>query len=136
MDMEKINAIIEVGRDGMVSIHARSEKHNCMFLGCGNTEEEAKEDFFECCDEMRELFRESGKRLPAFEFEFAYDTASFLRYYGDTLTLTGLQKITGINSKQLSHYVTGHRKPSPKTVERIHQGVPQFAQKLQRAVLV
>ncbi len=107
-----------------------------MFLGCGNTEEEAKEDFFECCDEMRELFRESGKRLPAFEFEFAYDTASFLRYYGDTLTLTGLQKITGINSKQLSHYVTGHRKPSPKTVERIHQGVAQFAQKLQRAVLV
>ena len=134
--MEKIKAIIEVGRDGMVSIHARSEKHNCMFLGCGNTEEEAKEDFFECCDEMRELFQESGKELPAFEFEFAYDTASFLRYYGDTLTLTGLQKITGINSKQLSHYVTGHRKPSPKTVERIRQGVTQFAQKLQRAVLV
>ena len=134
--MEKIKAIIEVGRDGMVSIHARSEKNNCMFLGCGNTEEEAKEDFFECCDEMRDLFQESGKELPAFEFEFAYDTASFLRYYGDTLTLTGLQKITGINSKQLSHYVTGHRKPSPKTVERIRQGVTQFAQKLQRAVLV
>lgn len=134
--MEIIKAIIEVGRDGMVSIHARSEKQNCMFLGCGNTEEEAKEDFFECCDEMRHLFRESGKELPAFEFEFAYDTASFLRYYGDTLTLTGLQKITGINSKQLSHYVTGHRKPSPKTVERIRQGVTQFAQKLQRAVLV
>lgn len=120
----------------MVSIHARSEKHNCMFLGCGNTEEEAKEDFFECRDEMVELAQESGKALPKFEFEFAYDTASFLRYYGDTLTLTGLQKITGINSKQLSHYVTGHRKPSPKTVERIHRGVTQFALKLQQAVLV
>jgi hypothetical protein len=85
---------------------------------------------------MIELAKESGKSLPEFEFEFAYDTASFLRYYGDTLTLTGLQKITGINSKQLSHYVTGHRKPSPKTVERIHQGVTQFAIKLQHAILV
>lgn len=134
--MEKIKAIIEVGRDGMVSIHARSEKYNCMFLGCGNTEEDAKEDLFECRDEMMELAQESGKTLPEFEFEFAYDTASFLRYYGDTLTLTGLQKITGINSKQLSHYVTGHRKPSPKTVARIHQGVTQFALKLQHAILV
>lgn len=134
--MEKLKAIIEVGRDGMVSIHARSEEYNCMFLGCGNTEEEAKEDFFECRDEMIELAQESGKTLPEFEFEFAYDTASFLRYYGDTLTLTGLQKITGINSKQLSHYVTGHRKPSPKTVERIHRGVTQFALKLQHAILV
>ena len=125
-----------MGRDGIVSIHARSEKYNCMFLGCGNTEEDAKEDLFECRDEMMELAQESGKTLPEFEFEFAYDTASFLRYYGDTLTLTGLQKITGINSKQLSHYVTGHRKPSPKTIERIHQGVTQFALKLQQAVLV
>ena len=107
-----------------------------MFLGCGGSEEEAKEDFFECRDEMNELAIQSGNPLPEFDFEFAYDTASFLRYYGDTLTLTGLQKITGINSKQLSHYVTGHRKPSPKTVERIHQGVVRFAQKLQHAILV
>ena len=57
-----------MGRDGIVSIHARSEKHNCMFLGCGNTEEEAKEDFFECRDEMVELAQESGKTLPEFEF--------------------------------------------------------------------
>lgn len=134
--METIKAIIEVGRDGLVAIHARSEKYNCMFLGCGSTEEEAKEDFFECRNEIYELSSQSGKTLPEFEFEFVYDTASFLRYYGDTLTLTGLQKITGINSKQLSHYVTGHRKPSPKTVERIHLGVTQFAQKLQHAVLV
>ena len=134
--METIKAIIEVGCDGLFAIHARNEKYNCMFLGCGGSEEEAKEDFFECRDEMNELAIQSGNPLPEFEFEFAYDTASFLRYYGDTLTLTGLQKITGINSKQLSHYVTGHRKPSPKTVERIHQGVVRFAQKLQHAILV
>lgn len=134
--METLKAIIEVSRDGMVAIHARSAEHNCMFLGCGSTVEEAKEDFFECRDEMNELNAESGKALPEFEFEFVYDTASFLRYYGDTLTFTGLQKITGINSKQLSHYATGVRKPSPKTIERIHQGVSQFAQKLQHAVLV
>ena len=129
--MEKIKAIIEVGRDGMVAIHARSEMYNCMFLGCGNTEQDAKEDFFECYIEMKEL-----EELPEFEFEFAYDTASFLRYYSNTITLTGLQKITGINSKQLSHYVTGHRKPSPKTVQRIREGVSQFAETLSHTRLI
>lgn len=129
--MEKIKAIIEVGRDGMVAIHARSEMYNCMFLGCGNTEQDAKEDFFECYAEMKEL-----EELPEFEFEFAYDTASFLRYYSNTITLTGLSKVTGINSKQLSHYVTGHRKPSPKTVQRIREGVSQFAETLSRTRLI
>lgn len=129
--MKRIKAIIEVGRDGMVAIHARSEMHKCMFLGCGNTEQDAKEDFFECYTEMKEL-----EELPEFEFEFAYDTASFLRYYSNTITLTGLQKITGINSKQLSHYVTGHRKPSPKTVQRIREGVSQFAETLSRTRLI
>lgn len=129
--MERIKAIIEVGRDGMVAIHARSKMHKCMFLGCGNTEQDAKEDFFECYTEMKEL-----EELPEFEFEFAYDTASFLRYYSNTITLTGLQKITGINSKQLSHYVTGHRKPSPKTVQRIREGVSQFAETLSRTRLI
>ena len=33
-------------------------------------------------------------------------------------------------------YVIDHRKPSPKTVERIHRGVTQFALKLQHAILV
>ena len=80
--MEKIKAIIEVGRDGLFAIHARNEKYNCMFLGCGGSEEEAKEDFFECRDEMSELAIQSGNPLPEFDFEFAYDTASFLRYYG------------------------------------------------------
>ena len=80
---------------------------------------------------MKEL-----EELPEFEFEFAYDTASFLRYYSNTITLTGLQKITGINSKQLSHYVTGHRKPSPKTVQRIREGVSQFAETLSRTRLI
>ena len=44
--METLKAIIEVSRDGMVAIHARSTEHNCMFLGCGGSEEEAKEDFY------------------------------------------------------------------------------------------
>ena len=134
--MEKLKAFIEVGRDGLVAIHARSDKQNCMILGCGDTEEQAKEDFFECRDELKQMAFEKGCSFPDFEFEFAYDTASFLRYYGNTLTLTGLQKITGINSKQLSHYATGYRKPSPKTVERIRQGVAQFAERLRQTVIL
>ena len=36
----------------------------------------------------------------------------------------------------VSHYVTGYRKPSPKTVKRIQAGVTKFAETMRNAVLV
>ncbi|MCQ2317181.1 MAG: hypothetical protein MJZ85_10990 [Bacteroidales bacterium] len=41
-----------------------------------------------------------------------------------------------LSRKQLNHYVTGYRKPSPKTVRRIQAGIRQYAADLSRVVLI
>jgi len=48
------------------------------------------------------------------EFVFEYDVASFLNYYSHLLTLSGLERITGINQRQLGHYVQGRTRPRPE----------------------
>ena len=62
--------------------------------------------------------------------------ASFLQLFGRKLNLAGLQAITGINRKQLNHYVTGHSKPSPATVRKIEQGIKSFQEELSRVAFV
>ena len=134
--MDKINAFIEVGKDGLVAVCTKSNKYHYMILGCGDSVDEAMEDFYECRDELKQMEEESGRTFPDLEFEFAYDTESFLRYYGNILTLTGLQKITGVHHKQLSHYATGQSRPTAKTVRRIQEGISRFADTLKQVRLV
>lgn len=132
----KIKAIIETGKNLDFDIYTDDDTLGFMLLGQGNTIEEAKADLMRSKEEMKSAYIEAGESFDFdnIEFEFVFDTVSFLRH--SPFTLTGLQKITGINSKQLSHYVTGHRKPSPKTVQRIREGVSQFAETLSRTRLI
>ena len=62
--------------------------------------------------------------------EFYYDIPSFLQDYAYAFTLAGLQRITGVNQKQLGHYISGYRKPSSKTVRKIEDGIHRFSQQL------
>lgn len=132
----KIKAIIETGKNLDFDIYTDDGTLGFMLLGQGNTIEEAKADLMRSKEEMKSAYIEAGESFDFdnIEFEFVFDTVSFLRH--SPFTLTGLQKITGINSKQLSHYVTGHRKPSPKTVQRIREGVSQFAETLSHTRLI
>lgn len=75
-------------------------------LGGGDTAQEAIDDFYNSYEEMRELFKVKKMKFTACEFEFHYDVASFLDYYGKVLSLAGLERLTGINQGQLSHYMT------------------------------
>lgn len=62
-----------------------------------------------------------------FEIVFEFDTKSFLEYYRDTLSLAGLERLTGINQKQLSSYLNGRSKPRAAQRERINKGLHKFA---------
>ena len=132
----KVRAIIETGKNMDYDIYTDNDSLDFMLLGQGNTIEEAKADFLKCKEEMKAAFAAEGNTFDfdALEFEYVFDTISFLKY--SPFTLTGLSKATGINCKQLSHYVTGYRKPSPKTVQRIQAGVTKFAETMRNAVLV
>ena len=87
----------------------------------------------EVYQESLELFPDKAKEL---EFEFKYDVASFLQSIASRISLAGLQKITGVNQKQLGHYLNGHRKPSHTTVVKIEKGIKEFQEELSRISLV
>lgn len=129
--MEKVTVIIEMTDD---SSYTAIPQHNYKigFFGEGNTVDEAIIDLNNSLAEAKEELPE----LPEMEWDLKFDTASFLQFYGDRLSLAGLQTITGINRKQLSHYVTGHSRPSVATVQKIQAGITNFSQQLGRVSLI
>lgn len=130
MSSKKINVVIERGIDGSFSAYIADD--NCEF-GCiseGKSVEETKADFMKAVGEMQEVYAEEGSKFPDVEFDFIYDMASFLNYYAYAFSLAGLARITGVNQGQLSHYVTGRRRPSKSTVEKIEQSLHDFANEI------
>ena len=130
MSSKKINVVIERGIDGSFSAYIADD--NCEFgcIGEGKSVEETKADFMKAVGEMQEVYAEEGSKFPGVEFDFIYDMASFLNYYAYAFSLAGLARITGVNQGQLSHYVTGRRRPSKSTVEKIEQSLHDFANEI------
>lgn len=96
-------------------------------LGQGKTVDEAIEDFYNSYSEMKSFLIENGEVYPPLIFHFVYDIPSFLKHYAYAFSLAGLGRITGINERQLSHYINGIRKPSLKTTLKIEQKLKEFA---------
>lgn len=132
----KVKAIIETGKNLNFDIYTDDDSLGFMLLGQGKSIEEAKMDLENSKEEMKAVYDVEGENFDFdnLEFEYVFDIVSFLKY--SPFTLTGLSKATGINSKQLSHYVTGYRKPSQKTIKRIQSGVSNFAETFRNLVLV
>ncbi len=79
---------------------------------------------------MKAMYRAEGKECPVLEFVFKYDMPSFLQYYAYAFTLAGLERITGVNQKQLSHYIGGRRSPSEKTIKKIEERIHIFGKEI------
>ncbi len=129
--MKKINAIIERASDGTFSIYMDDNEMDYLITGTGNTAAEAIEDFKSGYQDMKKLFENKGKEFQEAEFVFKYDMASFLNYYSNIISLAGLARLTGVNQRQLSHYLTGRRRPSQQTVEKMQNCIHNFAKDLE-----
>jgi predicted RNase H-like HicB family nuclease len=135
----KVDVFIEKGLDGTYDMHFGDDTKGLTFglLGQGNTVQEAMEDFYIGKDEMKELYEDLGKDFPEdLEFKFKYDLPSFLQYYSKILSLAGLERLTGVNQGQLSHYITGRRKPGRKTIEKIEKALHQFGKEISQVEFV
>ncbi len=126
----KSTAIIEKGDMGYDITLKSQEGIPFGLLGQGRTVEEAKEDFMNSYKEMMELMKDKGIECPELEFEYLFDTASFLTSVSSTFTMAGLSRITGINRKQLGHYVQGTSKPSAKTATRIQESIISYVNEI------
>jgi len=131
--MKTVIAIIETGADRRFSIYSKDNTLPYGVIGTGDTIASAKEDFMLAYEEIKDYFKETGKEFIEAEFVFRYDIPSFLQEFAFAFTLAGLERITGINQKQLGHYVSGYRKPSAKTIRRMEEGIHSFCDQL-RAV--
>lgn len=132
----KTTAIIEIGKDLTYDIYTVDDKLGFMLMGQGSSITEAKADLLRSKDDMKQIFKKDGRvfDFDSLEFDYKYDTASFLRY--SPFTLTWLSYATGINKKQLSHYTSGIRRPSRHTLEKIQEAVVGFAKDYQQVCLV
>lgn len=65
-----------------------------------------------------------------YELQYKLDPASFIEYYASLMSLSGLERITGINQKQLSNYLNHRAKPREKQLERIRTGLRSFAHEM------
>lgn len=131
-----VTVTLERGKDGLYSAFISSD--NCPFgcIGEGMTAKETEEDFFAGVEDMRRVYDKIGKPFPDLDFRFKYDVASFLEYYAYAFSLAGLQRITGINQRQLSHYVNGVRRPSKQTTQKIETALRGFAVELSHITLL
>lgn len=141
MIMKKIDVIIQADSIGksFEAVIDPDKDYGLSFglLGEGSTVQECKDDFYESADEMKEYYDEIGKEFPTdLMFIFKYDVASFLELYSNRFTLAGLQTITGINQKQLSHYLNGVKKPRMSTIEKIEKNIHDFANELSKVHFV
>ena len=132
--MKTVIAHIECNKEGFYSVYV-PEDLPFGLLGEGNTAEEAKQDFLAVYEAMREAHRVRTGDAIELQFDFVMDASAFLQQYKGIFTLAGLSRLTGINKAQLSQYVCGTRRPSPRTQAKIKESIQELANELSRVFI-
>ena len=127
--MEKIIIVIEKSID-----HFGAYSENCDGIyAAGSSIDDVKADTLDAIRLLKENL--PAERWPEplkaeYEIEWKLDVPSFLEYYSHFMSLSGMEKMTGINQKQLSNYLNHRSKPRKRQTERIKNGIHRFAEEL------
>lgn len=101
--------------------------------GAGATVQKTKESVVKSL----ELYvKYNKKKLPKilqgdYSVKYRFDAQSLLNYYKGIFTNASLEKITGINQKQIQHYASGLKKPRELQKRKIQTGLRNLAKELQ-----
>ncbi len=135
--MKTVRVFIERGKDGSYGAYMPDDNDlSYGVIGEGDSVATAVADFKAVYNDMKEASKARGRKFEEVEFAFSYDVPSFLVYYADMLSYKGLAKLTGISAAQLSQYVSGYRKPSARTTEKIQKALQSFGDELTHLQLV
>ena len=101
----------------------------------GNTVDEIKKNLNSAIEETISVCKESNIPVSEllsepYELVFHMDVESFLGFYKNVFSKSGLERLTGINQKQLWHYATGGRKPRKEQVHKIESALHQLGEEL------
>lgn len=104
--------------------------------GAGNTLDECKANILEGLRLLINNRKESQTSVPEwlingkYEIEYRYDVQSILNYYANVFTKPALERLTGINQKQLHHYATGLKKPREPQRKKIELALHRLGTEL------
>ena len=116
--MEKIIATVELSENNYAAYIER-------LPGCvstGKTFEELKNNIAEAVEFHLEGMREDGDEIPFstnYELVYKFDAESLLNHYTGIFTNAAMQRLTGINQRQLQRYASGVSRPRNVQSERI-----------------
>lgn len=132
--MKTMKIIIERSAD-MFGAYAENVEG---IYGGGDTVEEAKKSILDAIDIIKEEF--APENIPTilkgdYEIIYHFDVESLLNYYKGIFTNSALEKITGINQRQLQHYSSGLKKPRQPQLKKIEEGLHRLAAELQAVEL-
>ncbi|MBO9573976.1 MAG: hypothetical protein J7497_17445 [Chitinophagaceae bacterium] len=116
--MKLVRVIIEKGDDQYTSY---AENVDGIYGG-GDTPEEAKESALHAIRLLKK--HKNQAQVPTilkgkYQVVFRFDTISVLNYYRKVFTNAALERMTGINQKQIQHYASGLKKPRAAQVKKI-----------------
>jgi predicted RNase H-like HicB family nuclease len=116
--MKQVRIIIEKSDDQYTSY---AENVDGVYGG-GDTPEEAKESALHAITLLKK--HRNKAQIPAiikgdYQVVFRFDTVSILNYYRKVFTNAALERMTGINQKQIQHYASGLKKPRAAQVRKI-----------------
>lgn len=99
------------------------------------TLEGLKEGFTESFNLHLDSMKEDNDVIPEelqgeFELQFVLTTRALLHYYDNIISRAAISRITGINEKQLGHYIQGIRIPRKQQRDKIVEGLHQLGRTL------
>lgn len=107
---------------------------NCEGIyAAGDSVKDVKNDVIEAIRIYKEITPQDEWAQPIREgwpIEWHYDVESLLKYYEGIITNAALERLTGINKKQLWNYSHGVSKPRKQAKEKIENALHSLGQEL------
>jgi len=104
-------------------------------LGTNGSFVDFKKELRESIAIYLEWAKEDGDEYPSvfdgeYEYEYKFNIKSLLCCYDGILSRAAISRITGINERQLGHYICGHSRPRKEQEIKIINGFHQLGQEL------
>lgn len=128
---------IEKQSDGTYIAYNTTGDHVTL-LGTGDTVSEAKKDFRDSYDGVKESYESRGDFMPTElteEISFHFDISSLFEYFS-MINVSALARYLGINPSLMRQYKKGDTYISEAQLEKIEQGIHRLGSELQALKLV
>jgi predicted RNase H-like HicB family nuclease len=127
--MKQVKIVIEKSKD----LYSSYAENVAGIYGGGETPEEAKQSVIEAI-RLLKRYNKPGN-IPAilkgdYVLVFRFDTVSLLNYYKKIFTNAALERMTGINQKQIQHYSSGLKKPRAAQTKKIEAAFHELGREL------